>query len=105
MVLKHIWSLALDSRVAVSARHLNSHRLAIECEAIHEESLLDIGVVSVEDDEGLTLALHAGLGDNVDDRTDVGEDASQDLLHLVNLASLVKVVDVDAARQLAGSFI
>jgi hypothetical protein len=76
----------------------DADRLAVQLEPIHILDGLERGFLAVEHDEGLPLALQAALGNHVQDRPVVREDAPQRFLEHVDGDTLFEVVDLCVGR-------
>ena len=94
VLVEHFGRLPLDGLVAVRLRKRHPDVLSPQLEAIHLLSGRRRGVLAVEDDEGLALALQAALSNDLDDLAIVLEDGVENLLEVVDLLALVEVVDL-----------
>jgi hypothetical protein len=75
-------------------RARNLDRLAVQFEPAHVLDGVERALFGVEDDEGLALALERALGDDVEDRAVVLEDAREGFLHSIDLHALFEVGDL-----------
>jgi hypothetical protein len=94
VLVEHLGRLLLDRLVAVSLRTRDLHVLAEQLEAIHLLGGIHAGLLAVEDDERLALALQAALRDDVDNGAVVLEDDGKRLLEVVDVDALLEVVDL-----------
>ena len=96
VLIVHVRRLPLDRLIAVRLRLLHAHHLAEELEAVHLLDGIQAGLLAVEDDESLALALETALCDDLNDLPVVLEDDGERLLQVVDLLALVEVVDLFA---------
>lgn len=90
-------ALTLDGSIAPSPREGHLHWLAKELKALRLIYGGGGGLGVLENDESLTLSLEVCLGDDVNNRAELGEDLAQGLAEGIDLDALLKVADVDAA--------
>lgn len=96
VLVVHVRSLPLDRLIAVRLSLLHAHHLAEELEAVHLLDGIQAGLLAVEDNECLALALETALGDDLDDLSVMLEDDGEGLLQVVDLLALVEVVHLIA---------
>jgi hypothetical protein len=94
VLVKHFCRLALDRLIAVRLRFGHLHSLAVHLETIHLLNRIQTGLLAIEYDKGLALALQAALRYNVEDRAVVLEDDSEGFLEGIDLDALFEVVDL-----------
>ena len=94
MLLERLGRLPLDGLVAVRLRALHPHVLAEKLEGVHLLDGIQAGLLAVEDNEGLALALDALLRNDVDDLAVVFEDDGESLLEVVDVDALLEIVDL-----------
>jgi hypothetical protein len=80
----------------------DADRLAVQLEPIHILDGLERRLLAVEHDKGLPFALQAALGNHVQDRSVVRENAPQRFLEHVDGDALFEVVDLWAGRLVWG---
>jgi hypothetical protein len=106
VLVEHVSRFPLDRFVAVGFRPGHLQGLAVHFESIHLLHRFQRGLLAIEDDECLALALQAALSNDVQYGPVVLEDFGECLLHRVDLDTLLKVVDLllSASRRPPGAF-
>ena len=94
MLFKYGRGLANDSLVAVCSRLGHLHDPPIHLKPAHLLHGIQSGLLAVEHDKRLTLALQALLHYDVENRAIVLEDGGQGSFHGLHLDALFKIVDL-----------
>lgn len=94
VLVEHSGRLPLDRLVAVRLRARNLERLAVHLKAVHLLHSVQAGLLAIEHDEGLALALQAALSDDIEDGAIVFEHDGERLLQRLDLDALLEVVDL-----------
>jgi hypothetical protein len=95
MLLEHLRRLALHRLIRMRLRSCNLDGLAVELKPTHVLDGVERALLGVEHDEGLALALERALGDDVEDRAVVLEDAREGFFHGVDFHALFEVGDLE----------
>ena len=91
MLLPQLPRLPLDRLIAVRPRPLHAHRLAVQLEPAHLLDGAQHGLLAIEHDKRLALALERALGDDVQHGAVVVEHARERLLQGIDFHALLEV--------------